>query len=129
MQRNPMYLMLLGLLVVGPPAYASMVTDVTLDESIATASTAADHNAIAVYYRSEASRALDQAAAHKRIGKTYKQWGPSKGEMRHKFPCKVLIRSAESTAQGYRTLAKQHREMAKNLAETRPLETTSQIEH
>lgn len=124
-----MYVVLLGLLVVAPPAYAETVNELTLNDSIATASTAADHNAIAVYYRSEASRALDQAAAHKRMVQTYQQWGPSKGKMRHKIPFKDLIRSAESTAKGYRSLAKEHREMAKELAEARPLEKTSQIDH
>lgn len=126
--RLPLHLVLLGLALAALPTYAGSVDTFSLNDSIATASTADDHTAIAIYYQGEASRALDQAAAHKRMGKTYQQWGPSKGKMRHKFPCKDLIRSAESTAKGYATLAAEHHEMAKHLAPKPPLRETSQLE-
>lgn len=115
MRIGVLSLALVGLTLAVQPVHAGTVTDYNLNSSIAAATTAADHEAIAAYYRSEASEALAQAEAHKAMENTYQKWGTGKEQMQHQFHCKDLISSFENVAKNYETLAKEHAEMAKKV--------------
>jgi hypothetical protein len=97
------------------PVHAGTVTDYNLSGSIAAATTATDHEAIAAYYQGKGSEALAQAEAHKAMQSNYEKWGSGKEQMQHQFHCKDLIESFEKVAKSYETLAKEHLEMAKKV--------------
>lgn len=115
MRMGVLSLALIGLMLTVQPVRAGTVTGDNLNDSIAAATTAADHEAIAAYYQSKATEALSQAESHKVMEKTYKRWGSGKEQMYHNFHCKGLIRSYENLAKSYETLAKEHAEMAKKV--------------
>lgn len=121
MRRNCLAgLMTFALLVVStwmltPPAGAA-----DIDQMIATAKTAADHEAIANFYDQQAAQARAQIAQHAKMRKAYetspslRSAGPGFWRVGAKN-CDVLERSYEDIAKQDDTLAKMHREMVTKL--------------
>jgi len=98
------------------PAYwAGAAQDVDVDKMIATAKTAADHQAIADYYKQQAKEAQEQADKHKKMAQEYSMSSIGKQATKTHFHqhCEALVRDYESAAKEYNDLAKAHEEMAK----------------
>jgi hypothetical protein len=98
------------------PAYRAVAAqDVDIDKMIATAKTAADHQAIADYYKQEAKEAQDQAEKHKKMAQEYGMASIGRQATKTHFHqhCEALVRDYESAAKEYNDLAKMHEEMAK----------------
>jgi hypothetical protein len=98
------------------PAYrATAAQDVDIDTMIATAKTAADHQAIADYYKQEAKEAQEQADKHKKMAQEYGMGSIGRQATKTHFHehCEALVRDYESAAKEYNDLAKMHEEMAK----------------
>jgi len=98
------------------PAYRALAAqDVDIDKMIATAKTAADHQAIADYYKQQAKEAQEQADRHKKMAQDYGMASIGKQATKTHFHqhCEALVRSYESAAKEYNDLAKMHQEMAK----------------
>jgi cbb3-type cytochrome oxidase cytochrome c subunit len=98
------------------PAYRAMAAqDVDIDKMIATAKTAADHQAIADYYKQQAKEAQEQADKHKKMAQDYGMASIGRQATKTHFHqhCEALVRNYESTAKEYNDLAKMHEEMAK----------------
>lgn len=101
MRMGVLSLGLIGLMVAVQPVRVGTVTGDKLNDPIAAATTAADHQAIAAYDQSKAAEALGQAKTHKSMETTYERWGSGKEPMHHNFHCKDLIRSYENLAKSY----------------------------
>ena len=91
------------------PAYAGGIED-----KIATAKTAGDHEAIAKWFDEQAKDAEEKAAEHKKMAEAYRKAG---GALSHKTRfqdhCDGLVSQYNGEAKEYRALAAAHREMAK----------------
>jgi hypothetical protein len=93
-------------------AQPQVVTDDNLEQSIANAKTAADHEAIAVYYDKEAAENEAKAKFHHSVHKSYDRFKAMKPvDMGHH--CDELAKSFQRTADQDKALAADHREMAK----------------
>lgn len=96
-----------------PAASFSAQPGQDMDEMIGSAKTAADHEALAAKYESEAENLLRQSERHQRMGERYAgiEIGGAKGP---KFAahCKALAEDFRSAAQENRELAALHRELA-----------------
>ena len=86
------------------------VTDDNLNQMITSAKTPADHEAIAVYYDTEAAENEKKASLHGRNKNMY-----SKADF--SAHCNALIRDYQHAAQQDKALAAFHREMAKKAAQ------------
>ena len=98
------------------PAYrAPAAQDVDIDKLIATAKTAADHQAIADYYKQQAKEAQEQADKHKKMAQEYGMASIGKQATKTHFHqhCEALVRDYASAAKEYNDLAKMHEDMAK----------------
>jgi len=98
------------------PAYwAGAAQDADVDKMIATAKTAADHQAIADYYKQQAKEAQEQADRHKKMAQEYSMSSIGTQATKTHFHqhCEALVRDYESAAKEYNDLAKAHEEMAK----------------
>ena len=98
------------------PAYrAGGAQDVDIDKMIASAKTAADHQAIADYYKQQAKEAQEQADVHKKMAQTYGMASIGMQATKTHFHrhCEALVRSYESAAKENNDLAKMHEDMAK----------------
>jgi hypothetical protein len=85
-----------------------------LTTKIASAKTAADHEAIATYYDAAAKEAKQRADEHAKMGEAYKKLGGALvGKLQLDKHCASLVKSAQSEAAEYESLAQAHREMAK----------------
>lgn len=108
---------LLTLLLAVPAgvAFAETVTDANVAELTATAKTAADHEAIAAYYREEAKQASANAESHKRMLRRWDTSAPGKQSFNAMKPhCEKLIEAyQEEAAESYEALAKLHTQLAK----------------
>ena len=106
-------LMLLAASFVFPrPAPAD--DDADIAAKIASAKTAADHEAIAAYYDHEAAEARENAERHEKMGEGYKKaGGPFLKTHLHEH-CEALVKSYQSEAKMFAQMAAGHREMAKN---------------
>ena len=102
-----------GLLM--PACRAVAAQDVDIDKLIATAKTAADHQAIADYYKEQAKEAQAQADKHKKMAQEYSMSSIGRQATKTHFHqhCEALVRDYESAAKEYDGLAKAHEEMAK----------------
>src|SRR5215468_3378974 len=98
------------------PAYRAVAAqDVDIDKMIATAKTAADHQAIADYYKQEAKEAQEQADKHKKMAQQYSMSSIGTQATKTHFHehCEALVRNYDAAAKEYNDLAKMHEEMAK----------------
>ena len=98
------------------PAYRAVAAqDVDIDKMIAAAKTAADHQAIADYYKQQAKEAQEQADRHKKMAQEYGMASIGRQATKTHFHqhCEALVRNYESAAKEYNDLAKMHEEMAK----------------
>ena len=98
------------------PAYRAVgAQDADIDKMIASAKTAADHQAIADYYKQQAKEAQEQADKHKKMAQEYGMASIGRQATKTHFHqhCEALVRDYESAAKEYNDLAKMHEEMAK----------------
>lgn len=88
--------------------------DFDVDKAIATAKTAADHEAIAAYFDKEAAEAQAKVESHSKMGEDYKKLGGAAIEKLHiEQHCERLTKSYARAADEAKALAAAHREMAK----------------
>jgi hypothetical protein len=87
-------------------AQQTAVTDDNLNQMITSAKTPADHEAIAVYYDTEAAENEKKASIHSRNKNMYTKLDFS-------AHCNALIRDYQQAAKQDKALAAFHREMAK----------------
>ncbi len=91
---------------------AGTLTEENVAQHIATATTAADHETLATFYRSQATAKADQVKEHEAMLKSYDNVaGTSKELMRSH--CQILIQSFRQAQQAYQNLARQHEQLAK----------------
>jgi len=90
-------------------AQQTAVTDDNLNQMITSAKTPADHEAIAVYYDTEAAENEKKASLHSRNKNMYTKLDFS-------AHCNALIREYQQAAKQDKALAAFHREMAKTAA-------------
>lgn len=104
----------LGLAVGGPaPAVAQQITADNVGQMVHQATTAADHRALADYFRAQATAAQDQAQKHRAMLMS----GPAKSSSAvWDAHCKTLIKSFEQEAAAYTDLAKEQDALAKHAA-------------
>src|SRR5262249_15765363 len=89
------------------------VSKKALKEMIAGAKTAADHQAIADYYNTEAAKALAKADEHVQMAASYADWNRQAGEGWRKFRyppgtvehCERLVKDYKATAEELTALA------------------------
>jgi hypothetical protein len=102
----------LAMIVIPAMSFAAQ-PEQEMDEMIGSAKTAADHEALAAKYESEAEKLLGQSERHERMGARYAgiEIGGAKGP---KFAahCKALAEDFRNAAQENRELAALHRELA-----------------
>ncbi len=85
-----------------------------VDKAIATAKTAADHEAIAAYFDKEAAEAQTKADNHAKMEDAYKNLGTALVEKQHLDQhCNKLSAGYAQAAKENKALAKAHRDMAK----------------
>ena len=110
---------LLALAVLALPVfYARAADDSDITTKVQAAKTAADHEEIAKYYDAQAAAATKSAAMHRAMGQSYKSFGATssgKGAGVSAMPqhCEALVKSYESEAEHYKTMAQTHRDLAK----------------
>ena len=96
------------------------VTAKTLKQKITSAKTAADHKAIAGYYRAEATKAQVKVTEHQEMTETYRKAGfgtvskspNAPGTIEH---CNHLVKTYQSLAESLEMMAKEHEAMAANV--------------
>lgn len=97
---------------VSPAPAADAVTDDNVAERVASAQTAADHEALAAYFRGEAAKAGEKAKVHEDMlnslrkvgGRTWPSW---------KTHCENLIKRFKEAQKDAQELAAEHERMAK----------------
>lgn len=112
------FLAVVGLLVTGIalPSQATEVTEANSADKVAEATTQADHEALAAYFRGEAEANAKKVAEHEAMMKRMAARG-GKPSARWQAHCESLIAaygSAQKEAQG---LAEDHERMAKEAAQ------------
>jgi hypothetical protein len=104
----------LGVVLFLPAGRLTAEEHVDMEKMISTAKTAADHEAIAARYESDATAARAEAAGHRKMAESYRKVGGAVIEKLHlDAHCEKLAKSYDETAQQNEALAKAHREMAK----------------
>lgn len=101
-----------NLLAQGAP---EKVTKRNLKQKIGSATTAADHKAIADYYHAEAAKARAEANEHEQMALAYEKAGAGKYGKTPSVPfthCKNLAQKSKSLAEDLTALAKEHEAMA-----------------
>jgi hypothetical protein len=111
---------------VGPGQARAADINQDISRMIATAKTAKDHEAIAVYYDQQAQRMKDLAEEHASFEAAYKTWeqqqaGALFGEQKSPYlvpikHCAGLVKLYSRAAEDYEALAKMHREIAQKLS-------------
>ena len=96
---------------------APAVTDNNLDQMIADAKTASDHDAIAAYYEQEAAATEKKADLHRRTASTYRTLKIAKPVYMAEM-CDGIATMWDKIATDEETLAKAHHEMAEKAAGT-----------
>jgi ABC-type uncharacterized transport system auxiliary subunit len=86
-------------------------------QRIATASTRADHEWLADYYREEIGKARQAAEQHRRMARAYRSESPYARGTNWQSHCESLIRTSEAMAAEYERMAAGHRQLA---AEAKP---------
>jgi hypothetical protein len=98
------------------PTYRAVAAqDVDIDKMIETAKTAADHQAIADYYKQQAAAARAKVTEHQKMAKAYSMSSIGMQATKTHFHqhCEALVRIYESEAKEDDALAKAHEDMAK----------------
>ena len=86
-----------------------------MEKMISSAKSAADHEALAAEYESEAKTAKAKAAEHRKMAESYKRLGGGLiGKQHLDEHCERLAKSYDRAAMEYEMLAKAHRGMAKS---------------
>lgn len=93
-------------------AQQSVVTDENLDQTIESAKTPADHEAIAAYFEQEAVDAKAKADLHRRTAETYRKMKIPKPVYMAEM-CDGIAAMWDKIATDNSNLAKAHRDMAK----------------
>lgn len=91
----------------GPPAHSEQ-----LHQQIESASTVADHSALAAYYDREAARAQASSAEHRARALKYPASNGPRGPASLRAHCNSIAQSFDTIASVYVTLAADHRAMA-----------------
>ena len=86
------------------------LTDKQVRALITSAKTAADHNKLACYYRSEAKAEEKKAKYHEEMGELYKSSSNAKHDMT--THCKQFAEEARKAAEADNQLAEEHEKMA-----------------
>ncbi|HJQ82963.1 MAG TPA: hypothetical protein VKA21_02730 [Candidatus Binatia bacterium] len=107
-------LLSLGIASALPGPWVPCARAADIDEKIATAKTAADHEAIAAYYDEQAKAAEAKAAEHRKMEQEYRKAGGPAAKAQLPAHCEGLVKSYIGAAKEYAALAKAHREMAKH---------------
>jgi hypothetical protein len=106
--------LLLALTVAGPLAGVAraQVTAENVAERIAAAKTAADHEALAAYFRQQAAAQADKVKLHEDMLARYKKVGgkPYETMITH---CQTLLGNYRQAQKEYEALAEEHAKMAK----------------
>ena len=99
------------------PAMSAADTDADIVTKIQTAKTAADHEAIASYYDSQAASAKSRADLHRKMAASYTAGGSATGKGIGPVPlpthCTNLAKEFDEEAANYKAMADAHRAMAK----------------
>ena len=96
------------------------VTAKNLKQKITSATTAADHKAIAAYYRAEVAKAQSKVIEHQEMTEAYRKAGfgtvsktpNAPGTIEH---CNHLVKTYQSLAESLEMMAKEHEAMAANV--------------
>lgn len=106
--------LVLGLLIgAAAPVVAQTITADNVGEMVQQASTAAEHTALADYFRAQAKVAKDNAQKHRSMLVS----GPAKSSREvWDAHCRRLIKSFEAEAAAYADLAKEQDVLAKHVA-------------
>jgi len=109
---------LLATLVVAPAAVAASpaVTDENVAELTVKAKTAADHQALAEYYKAKVTEAEQQVARHEQMMNSVRGRMAGKPYRGMRGHCRRLIASYSDAAAEYGDLANLHAEIAEELA-------------
>ena len=88
--------------------------EMSIEKMIATAKTASDHEAIANYYKQQATDARSKVAMHQKMAEQYSMSGIGNQATKTHFHqhCETLIRSYQTQADEFDALAKAHQDMA-----------------
>lgn len=106
----------LALVLALAPLQARAGSEMSIDQQIATAKTAADHEAIAAYFDKQAAAAKAEAKAHAAMAEAYKKVGGAATAKLHLDKhCDKIEASYEAVAKQNEELANAHRAMAKEL--------------
>lgn len=90
----------------------AQVTEQNVAAKIAAAKTPADHEAIAAFYKSEASAAAAKVKTHEAMAASYKtagKFGPGLADH-----CQTLIREYTAAEKDYTKMAEEHEALAKS---------------
>lgn len=104
----------------GGPTVATAADAANIEELVANAKTAADHEAIAKLYEDEAATARKKADEHRKMGARYTHFeaGNPKAQLAHfNMPkhCASIVKNYEAAAKDAEAMAAGHREMAKTV--------------
>lgn len=94
-------LLLLG--ATGSAVRADPVTDENVDAAVASAKTAADHQALAAYFTTKSDEALANVKTHERMAGVIR----GKGGQTWEAHCQSLIKTYKAQAKDYAALAKE----------------------
>lgn len=111
-------MLLLSGLVVGWPvsvAGAAEITDENVAEHVVTAKTAAEHQALATFFRAKAVEEGERVKRHEKMLAHYKQGG-GKPYLHMTQHCEDIIATARKLQKDYEMLAAAHEESAKTAA-------------
>ena len=102
------------ILLAVPTLRAVAAEEMSIDKMIATAKTASDHEAIANYYKQQATDARSKVAMHQKMAEQYSMSGIGNQATKTHFHqhCEALVRSYQTQANEFDALAKAHRDMA-----------------
>ena len=92
------------------------IAKMDMEQMVASAKTAADHENLAKQYEAEAAEARANAEMHQKMAEAYrKQGGAIVLKLHFDQHCDGLVRNFKSEADEYDALAKAEREMAKEM--------------
>ncbi|HSD10338.1 MAG TPA: hypothetical protein VLF14_05105 [Candidatus Binatia bacterium] len=103
----------LALVFVNPArAGAAEITAANVSQHIADAKTAADHKALAAYFRAEAAEQGERVKMHEAMLASYKKSG-GKPYLNMVDHCKALLAESRGLQKDYEKMAELHEELAK----------------